>query len=203
MIFIHSMLRQSVSYKHTSTKTEMRNSIRQNENILSLKENNMFECKCGATLKLTSLYTHIKTKKHQKKLAEECGICRENTNPETYTCTTCKNKHCMSCHAQMHKCPYCRTIFDKEKQLEEFFWNDIIRRLECILVQVYHNTPQQNNNSDFFGECAYIVRHFPSVEHLFRANVHACQQLRTVDQYIRYLYQHFGSSVIRQETNAS
>lgn len=169
----------------------------------------MFECKCGATLKLTSLYTHIKTKKHQKKIAElnekieECGICREQTNPEKYTCTTCKNTHCMSCHVHMQKCPFCRTVFDKEKQLEDFFWNEVIRRLECILVQVYHNTPQENNNPDFFAECAYIIRQFPSFEHLFRANVHTCQELRILDQYIRYLYHNFGSSIVRQETHSS
>ena len=111
--------------------------------VIVLNENGSYSCKCGSTLMKNSIYNHLKTKKHllickekkkederkedekkeekkkeEKKKEEkkkECSICYED-KMEFFTCSTCKNIHCMDCNKSIisrnGKCPFCRSRFN-------------------------------------------------------------------------------------------
>ena len=102
-----------------------------NQNIV---DNKHHKCPCGSVVKKTSLKKHLTSKKHQKfeekereakeekKESEqsECGICVTDQS-KFFTCSRCKNKHCLSCHEQLRNptCPYCRQEFERVRNQEE------------------------------------------------------------------------------------
>lgn len=66
------------------------------------------ECHCGSTVKPSSMYKHLQTKKH-KSVVLNCIICFED-KCNFWKCKECKNIHCTDCHSQIvdEKCPICR-----------------------------------------------------------------------------------------------
>ena len=93
-------------------------------NTIFTFENDKYTCDCGSSLKRSSIYGHLKSKKHQSFLSsnpdttKECTICMENDKQESlfWKCTTCNNDHCKDCHDSISRrnptCPFCRTQFD-------------------------------------------------------------------------------------------
>lgn len=85
-----------------------------------VKEGDCYKCICGSVLKENSVHSHMKTKKHLKKIHNEqyitpsepyeCGICYLDKS-NFYRCQICKNIHCLDCHSNMVKCPFCRKEF--------------------------------------------------------------------------------------------
>jgi hypothetical protein len=105
---------------------------------LILNQNN--ECPCGSVVKKTNLKRHLISKKHKKfeekevEQKDECGICFTDQS-EFFTCSICKNKHCLSCHEQLINpfCPYCREPNQEEKEEEkEEEWDMIFDRQEFL-----------------------------------------------------------------------
>ena len=72
--------------------------------------------------------------KEEKKESEqsECGICVTDQS-EYFTCSICKNKHCLICHEQLRNptCPYCRQEFERVVNQEEE-WVMIFDRQEFL-----------------------------------------------------------------------
>ncbi len=66
------------------------------------------------------------TEEGEKRQDEECAVCYESLERETYTCTQCKHKLCMECivmtvHKNGRKCPMCRfKISTPQRQLDAF-----------------------------------------------------------------------------------
>jgi hypothetical protein len=94
-----------------------------------------FSCACGSTVSRYSIRRHLDTSRHAKFIRErdvpqptpqpipnnvvelvekECDICYE---PRTnfYTCSTCRNDHCMDCHPHIRRCPFCRANFRRQQ----------------------------------------------------------------------------------------
>ena len=97
-------------------------------------------CRCGGDFSELSASAHVKTKRHivlLKRIAairatrraavnnpnisrcdpKECSICYMDKT-EFFTCTRCKNAHCVPCHNSIIdtrnlKCPFCRTAFPR------------------------------------------------------------------------------------------
>jgi hypothetical protein len=88
-----------------------------------------YECKCGSTIKPSSLRQHLKTKKHQSYIAsllntrveeKECDICYE-IKSQHFKCSVCNNTHCLTCHNNLltPNCPFCRSAFIRDVKKEE------------------------------------------------------------------------------------
>ncbi len=100
------------------------------QHILTPTPDNRFHCGCGSTLSKHSIRTHVKTKKHTRYMetthtrppsptpstlpSNVCAICILPPR-RSYTCRTCGNTHCMTCHRRIEKCPFCRAEFIREK----------------------------------------------------------------------------------------
>ena len=74
-------------------------------------------CNCGKSVFLKGIKKHLKSKYHQKHFSSgvpvssvNCDICYESKS-EFFTCDTCRNQHCTSCHTRMNRCPFCRSNF--------------------------------------------------------------------------------------------
>lgn len=136
-------------------------------NLLSILPDNRFQCECGSILQRRSRATHLKSQKHQKyvkfeKNTTECSICMENPNIDRYTCIKCKNTHCMNCHANMRKCPYCRTPFQVDPYVtsEQFFLNEIVSRIDWILFCIKANIDNYMSDYDFIRQHEHHVAHW-------------------------------------------
>ena len=114
-----------------------------NQNIIqNIVDNSTHKCPCGSVIKKRSLKRHLTSKKHkqfeekereqEKEQTDECGICITNQS-EFFTCSRCKNKHCLSCHEQLRNptCPYCRQEFERVVNQEEE-WVMIFDRQEFL-----------------------------------------------------------------------
>lgn len=96
-----------------------------------------YNCACGSvSIQRHYLRKHLATKKHLKWIngpaalptppqvegvveeeKDDCSICYE-LRDSFYTCSTCRNKHCMDCHPKMNTCPFCRTRFRVQRPRE-------------------------------------------------------------------------------------
>ncbi len=150
-------------------------------NILSVLPDNIFQCKCGSILKKSSISSHLKSKKHQKYCErKECPICMENPDVARYTCRQCKNEHCMECHPNMTKCPFCRKEFQSTRnvQTEHFFWTEIITRLDWVMFCIQHGI------DNYMSEYEFIRRHEHHVSRWFHAFPVFLQDLQNLTQNI-------------------
>ncbi len=155
-------------------------------NLLSILPDNRFQCKCGSILQQRSLSAHLKSQKHQKYIAseqkdtEECPICMENPQVDRYACVECKNTHCMNCHSNMTKCPYCRTPFplDPEVESEQFFWTEIVSRIEWILFCI------RAGIDTYLPEYNFILQHEHRVARWFRSFPVFLQDFYRIHHYI-------------------
>lgn len=92
---------------------------------------------CNSTIKASSKYAHIRSKKHLERVKEpeppktpepsktptpepaECLICLESLIQPTY-CKKCNQGWCSTCDSNIHICPYCRVpIKGREDQAQE------------------------------------------------------------------------------------
>ena len=97
---------------------------------------------CNVSLKPTSKYGHLKTKKHLKNLSlleneekkddvrqqqVECIICCNNST-QFMNCVKCDQKWCQTCDNKVFECPYCRhpirgrEVDLKLRKRENFIW---------------------------------------------------------------------------------
>ena len=83
-------------------------------------EGTRYSCECGSdSVAKASLRNHFISARHkrwkdrQDLPQSDCAICYERKS-DFYTCSQCRNQHCMQCHGNIigNKCPFCRTHFD-------------------------------------------------------------------------------------------
>lgn len=136
-------LRASTRSGHVKTKKHIRNVEKMSEAYHIEETHTLEECTicsiemdtwtceiCNITLKASSKYGHVKTKKHNKNLEKmlkasqieetpplkECVICcSESRNFKK--CSTCNQKWCSDCDGNLAECPYCRASLGREEQL--------------------------------------------------------------------------------------
>ena len=99
---------------------------------------------CNTTLKISSKYGHLKTKKHLQNLSlieteekqevvkgelisKDCIICCE-TSTKFKNCISCKQEWCQNCDSNIFECPYCRQPIrgreekSRRRKRENFVW---------------------------------------------------------------------------------
>lgn len=94
----------------------------------------VFTCVCGVNVFYSQMEVHVLSEQHityvnQTRQTYDCEICLQQFHAEyMYSCETCKQHHCDSCHYKMDKCPFCRSVFPMS-HLEILFVNTIEQHL--------------------------------------------------------------------------
>lgn len=150
----------------------------------------MFHCECGSVIQKSSLRTHLKTKKHQKllekmnKTTTECVICMESHTTTPFTCKTCYNTHCITCHEKIDRCPFCRATFMEYEMLEYLFFEKVAPALKMM---------------SFFTELG-ILKYYPWLRDDLHYVKQTYQQMQPVYKKFPEMLQYYR--IIVSETNS-
>jgi hypothetical protein len=76
--------------------------------FFNFKMSSWYCATCDKTLKTTSKYKHLKSKRHLDQCATtECVLCTE-TVTTLRSCRSCHQNWCVDCDPKLSKCPFCR-----------------------------------------------------------------------------------------------
>lgn len=141
------------------------------------KLDNIYYCSCGSNMKRKQIRKHLECKKHVNyiesmnnpiqstfdseinvEVSESCSICYSDKK-EFFKCFKCKQNHCMECHEQINRCPFCRVFY---------MTNDEILFNKQLTNMIYRINAQKNREERamlYYGMCRYLIINKTLFEH--------------------------------------
>lgn len=143
-------------------------------------ESNQYKCICDSNIQRQRVRAHLQSKKHQefmrygsyeemKKAKEldkkeklqkkrkeyqekqfrDCDICCRSEK-KFYTCTVCRNSHCLKCNSKVERCPFCRNSFMDVKFKKEF---------DRRILQIRSIMDEEHRAEKYYSFCRYVIQH--------------------------------------------
>lgn len=146
--------------------------------LSTLNTSQSIVCECGLSRYSSETYIeHIHSEEHIRIMEnpqydyEECVICMSGERVQKYKCSTCNNRHCVSCHTHIQRCPFCRTPFPTEynRQTRSYFWQVLVPRLYWLRYQARLD---QTHNPEFRRVFTIVHNAYYAYEDYFRQNLH-------------------------------
>lgn len=113
---------------------------------------------------------------------EECVICMTEECVRKYACSTCGNRHCVSCHLRMYKCPFCRATFPTHRSLS-YFWDILVPRLYWLRNQARLN---QTHTPEFRRVFTTVENAYPAHDAYFRQHLHLLHCYEAICHMVYY-----------------
>ena len=154
--------------------------------IITPLQSGRYSCGCGSTIKRSGVRKHFDTKKHRSWVAvgarvddvvpivdvqsRECTICYE-TRTDFWSCDTCNNDHCSTCHERVDRCPFCRaTIVRQPRQVTV----ETEQRFRTLMNEFQQRPDNIRRVAHMFIICEFVtdnLTHFPQITRNLRQTI--------------------------------